>query len=38
MEEKKLDRRVRKTKNALLQALTKLMYKKKVNSITVKKV
>ena len=36
MEEKKLDRRVRKTKKAMLQALTKLMSKKKINSITVK--
>lgn len=36
MEEKKLDRRVKKTKKALLQALTKLMSKKKINSITVK--
>ncbi len=36
MEEKKLDRRIRKTKKNLLQALTKLMFKKKINSITVK--
>lgn len=36
MEEKKLDRRIRKTKKTLLQALTKLMSKKKINSITVK--
>ncbi|OAA83498.1 TetR/AcrR family transcriptional regulator [Clostridium ljungdahlii] len=36
MEGKKLDRRVRKTKKALLQALTKLISKKKINNITVK--
>jgi AcrR family transcriptional regulator len=36
MEEKKLDRRIRKTKKTLLQALTKLMSEKKINSITVK--
>ncbi|WPC43695.1 TetR/AcrR family transcriptional regulator [Clostridium sp. JS66] len=36
MEEKKLDRRIRKTKQTLLQALTKLMSKKKINNITVK--
>lgn len=35
MKEKKLDRRIKKTKKALLQSLTKLMSKKKINSITV---
>lgn len=38
MEEQKIDRRVRKTKKVLLQALTKLMSEKKINSITVKEV
>ncbi|APM39652.1 TetR/AcrR family transcriptional regulator [Clostridium kluyveri] len=36
MEEKKLDRRIRKTKQSLFHALTKLMSKKKINNITVK--
>ncbi|MBV7275352.1 TetR/AcrR family transcriptional regulator [Clostridium sp. PL3] len=36
MEEKKLDRRIRKTKKTLLKALTKLMAEKKINNITVK--
>lgn len=36
MKEKKLDRRIRKTKQTLLQSLTKLMSKKKINNITVK--
>lgn len=36
MEDQKVDRRIRKTKKALLQALTKLMSEKKINSITVK--
>lgn len=36
MEEKKIDRRVRKTKAALLSCLTKLMLEKKVSDITVK--
>ncbi|MFL0198739.1 TetR/AcrR family transcriptional regulator [Clostridium sp. WILCCON 0269] len=36
MEGKKLDRRIRKTKQTLLQALTTLMSKKKINNITVK--
>jgi phage terminase large subunit len=36
MDEKKLDRRIRKTKKTLLQALTKLMSEKRINSITVK--
>lgn len=36
MEEKKLDRRIQRTKKTLLQSLTKLMSEKKVNSITVK--
>lgn len=36
MEEKKLDRRIRKTKQSLFEALTKLMSKKKINNITVK--
>lgn len=36
MEEKKLDRRIRKTKKTLLQALTKLMAEKKINNITIK--
>lgn len=36
MEGKKTDRRIRKTKQSLLQALTKLMCKKKITSITVK--
>lgn len=36
MEEKKLDRRIRKTKKTLLKALTKLMNEKKINNITIK--
>lgn len=36
MEEQKIDRRIRKTKRALLQCLTKLMSEKKINNITVK--
>lgn len=36
MDEKKLDRRIRRTKKTLLEALTELMSKKKINSITVK--
>lgn len=36
MEEKKLDRRIQRTKKALLQSLTKLISEKKVNNITVK--
>ena len=36
MEDKKTDRRVRKTKKLLLHALTTLMSQKKINKITVK--
>ncbi|PJI07167.1 MULTISPECIES: TetR/AcrR family transcriptional regulator [Clostridium] len=36
MKEQKIDRRVRKTKSALLKCLTKLMSQKKLNDITVK--
>lgn len=36
MQEKKIDRRTRKTKNNLLHCLTELMSKKKINNITVK--
>lgn len=36
MEEQKIDRRIRKTKRALLQSLTELMSQKKFSSITVK--
>ncbi|WP_411682241.1 TetR-like C-terminal domain-containing protein [Clostridium thailandense] len=36
MDEKKLDRRIQRTKNALLRSLTRLMSEKKVNNITVK--
>lgn len=36
MQEKKIDRRVRKTKSNLLRCLTELMSKKKINDITVK--
>lgn len=36
MAEKKLDRRIQRTKKALIQSLTKLMSEKKVNNITVK--
>jgi AcrR family transcriptional regulator len=36
MEEGKIDRRIRKTKKALIQSLTELMSQKKLSSITVK--
>lgn len=36
MEDQRVDRRIRKTKKVLLQALTKLMSLKKINNITVK--
>ena len=36
MEEQKVDRRVKKTKKALLNSLTKLMSEKKLNNITIK--
>ncbi len=36
MNEEKVDRRIRKTKKALLQCLTKLMSEKKISDITVK--
>lgn len=36
MEQNKVDRRTRKTKKALIEALTKLMSEKKINKITVK--
>lgn len=38
MDEIKIDRRIRKTKKALVQALTTLMSEKKINSITVKEI
>lgn len=36
MKEQKIDRRIRKTKKALLQSLTELMREKKISNITVK--
>lgn len=36
MQEHKIDRRIRKTKQVLLKSLTKLMYEKKISDITVK--
>lgn len=36
MDEQKIDRRIRKTKKALLHSLTELMSQKKISSITVK--
>lgn len=36
MEQNKVDRRTRKTRKALIEALTKLMSEKKINKITVK--
>ncbi|WP_139905444.1 TetR-like C-terminal domain-containing protein [Clostridium thermarum] len=36
MEERKIDRRIRRTKKLLLQGLTKLMSEKKISNITVK--
>ncbi|OPJ60524.1 TetR/AcrR family transcriptional regulator [Clostridium chromiireducens] len=36
MEKKKIDRRIRRTKKVLIEALTKLMSEKKINNITVK--
>ena len=36
MEGKREDRRIRRTKRLLIQALTKLMQQKQVNEITVK--
>lgn len=36
MEQNKVDRRTRKTKKSLIEALTKLMSEKKINKITVK--
>ncbi len=36
MEQNKVDRRIRRTKKVLIEALTKLMSEKKINKITVK--
>lgn len=36
IQEQKIDRRIRKTKKVLLESLTKLMSKKKINNITIK--